>query len=129
MDLRSQQVIHQQVALDVVRLVTLKHEDRAQTELVASAHRLSGGVRLQVEPDDDRIRLLRHGAREAKLQVSKLVSAESDAGQVVALDEDPGSIPAAQRAGQVRRFGERRRLRDERYPRDASDVLAYIRKI
>ena len=79
-------------------------------------------VGLQVEPDDDGVGVLRHRAGQAELQVAQLVAAERHAGQVVALDED---ARAAKRAGQVRRFLQRRRRQRELDARDAGDALAH----
>jgi hypothetical protein len=74
-DLGAEEIIDQEVPLDLAWPGALEHQHGSEAQAVTGAHRLPRRIRLEVETDEDHVRLLGHCARQTELEVPQLVAA------------------------------------------------------
>jgi len=110
----AEQLVQEQVALKLVVLAPAEHQDAPQPEPARRRGRLPGVVGLGRAHRQNHIRALAPGVGHQVLQLPGLVPAEGQAGQVVSLDQNPGT---AQRGAQPGRLVQRSRQRREPQPR------------
>ena len=118
-DLGAHQPVEQQVALQRRPLLAVQQDQRhLEAELARRAGDLTAPVGLGVGAGDHRVGARRQNVGEQELELARLVAAEREPGQVVALDPDVG--PAERRA-EARAVLERRRQMGEPHPRQGVD--------
>ena len=105
-DLRSQEVHQEEIALDGLSLPTPLHQDVLHAHLGAGGGKHAGVVRGPGVGINVYVTPLGQGIADAELHVTGLVPTEGQTGQVIPLDEDAG---AAQRLAQPGAFLKRGR--------------------
>jgi len=103
--LGAQQMVQQQVALDLLRLLPREHQDGLPAEDARRGRGHPGVVGLQRADGDDHVRALRAGLPQQQFQFARLVAAQRQTGQVVPFDQNAW---AAQVGGETRRLLQRR---------------------
>ena len=90
-DVRVHQVFQQLVALAVGNAALLQNQDRLHAQLLGTGRCQHGVVGLRAACGKHDLSALPLGVRQQELQLTHLVAAQTDTGQVVTLDIDVGT--------------------------------------
>jgi hypothetical protein len=123
LDGRAEQPVEDQVAAVLGGLVAREHEVAGEPTARGRRGRHACEVRLRAAGRDQRVAAARERVGDQRLELARLVAAEREPGQVVALDQHAH----AEHLRQPRRLVERRRRVDEPYARPAHSVASRIR--
>ena len=109
MNRRAEQPVEQEVALQRrVGLARGEHEDAVESNGARGGGRHPRVVGLRRAARDDDVGSLREGVGHQELELARLVAAERESGEVVALDEDSWTpVGAAERGAQPMRLDDR----------------------
>lgn len=121
-DLRSEQVIEQQISVHLLPIAGIEHEHRPQPLTGASGGGDPGMVRLHGAFGDQRRGALLRRIGQQIFKLSGLVAAKSKSGQIIAFEVYPG------RTGPERRFEPKRAVERRGVEHNGTRAMAANRK-
>jgi hypothetical protein len=117
---RTEEVVEQQVAVGSRGWRTTEQQVAVETERGGGRGGLAAVVRLRGAGGDQHVGALRKGGTDQELELARLVAAETQAGLVVALDQQPWTAELVLESRQTVQRGRQERQRRAR-PRGEVD--------